>query len=422
MKKTLIVVPSKNRALLDQGVHLQSLKSVSLCIIDYFSQEECNSHELKSILTDNSYSIIVVAFFNLLDTEIAEVQMIKSLSIESKIIFYCPYLDLLKIGCKKSMNPALTSWYKAGRLLLVNILGQADMVIVESEEHRELVAKQKNNINTVTLAECNNGNAQIGIREKKKVSIIILTFNQLCDTKLCVETLERNTTNEYELIFVDNGSTDGTKKYLEKLKQSKKNVKVILNPSNLGFAKANNQGIAVSDGEYVLMLNNDVALTDKWLERLLVCAESDHAIGVVGPVTNNAVGEQVIDKNIVFNKNDINRYACIQLLKNAGFWFETHRIIGFCMLIKREVIENIGMLDERFGPGGYEDYDFCMRVKQAGYKIMIASDVFIYHIGGEGYKKNNLDYDKLRAQNVQIFIDKWCRKAIEFLDRLPDGL
>jgi GT2 family glycosyltransferase len=122
------------------------------------------------------------------------------------------------------------------------------------------------------------------------------------------------------------------------------------------------------------------------------------------------------------NFEDIKRFAWMQLLKNAGFWFDTHRIIGFCMLVKREVIDAIGVLDERFGPGGYEDYDYCLRVKQAGYKIMVASDVFIYHIGGQGYKKNNLDYDVLRSQNIQIFIDKWCKKALEILERLPDGL
>ena len=64
-----------------------------------------------------------------------------------------------------------------------------------------------------------------------------------------------------------------------------------------------------------------------------------------------------------------------------------------------------------------------MPADQAGrLKIMVASDVFVYHIGGQGYKKNNLDYDSLRAQNIQIFIDKWCRKAIEIPGKLPDGM
>ncbi len=221
---------------------------------------------------------------------------------------------------------------------------------------------------------------------------------------------------------MDNGSTDDTREYLEKLRETRKHVRTIFNSTNLGFSKANNQGISVAEGEYILLLNNDVVLTEGWLERLKACAESGPAVGVVGPCTNHAVGEQVLDIELKLDLEDINRFACMQLLKNAGYWFDTHRIIGFCMLIKREVIDSIGTLDERFGPGGYEDYDFCLRVKQAGYKIMVASDVFVYHIGGQGYKKNNLNYDVLRAQNIQIFIDKWCKKALEVLERLPNGL
>jgi len=403
-------------------MHSRALKLISPEEKDVFSQTETNSLELKKILTDKRYGVVIIAFLNFLDNEIPEVQMVKSLAIESRIILYRPDLGLLKMGQQANLNSELVHWYETGKSLQLNALSQVDMVVVGSEAEKTLLCEKKNDIHTVTVEQLSEGEVKIPKSEKKKVSIIILTFNQLCDTKRCVETLERNTKGDYELVFVDNGSVDDTKAYLEKLKAARKNVKTIYNPSNLGFAKANNQGMGIADGEYVVFLNNDVVLTEGWLERMISCAESDPAAGIVGPVTNHAVGEQVVDKSIEFNEQDINRFACMQLLKNAGYWFETHRIIGFCMLMKREVIENVGMLDERFGPGGYEDYDFCLRVKQAGYKILVASDVFIYHIGGEGYKKNNLDYDKLRAQNVQIFIEKWCRKALEFLDRLPDGM
>jgi GT2 family glycosyltransferase len=106
-------------------------------------------------------------------------------------------------------------------------------------------------------------------------------------------------------------------------------------------------------------------------------------------------------------------------MKNAGKWIEIHRIIGFCMLIKKKVIDQVGMFDERFGPGGYEDYDLCLRVKQAGYKIIIAHDVFVYHFGGKGYSDNNLDYEKLRENNLSIFIDKWCEKVLKIMDTNP---
>jgi GT2 family glycosyltransferase len=246
----------------------------------------------------------------------------------------------------------------------------------------------------------------------------MLTYNQIEDTRNCVESLIKNTMPDYELVFVDNGSTDETRQYLEQLKSSRKNIKLIFNDSNLGFAKANNQGMRIAEGDYILLLNNDVILTEGWLERLICCAENDPAVGVVGPCTNKAVGQQVVALNVEYEPRDIARAASLQLMKNAGNWSEVHRIIGFCMLIKRAVIEKAGMLDERFGPGGFEDYDFCLRVNQAGFKIMIANDVFIYHMGGRGYSGNNLDYDKLRQKNVQIFINKWCRKALEVLETL----
>jgi GT2 family glycosyltransferase len=227
---------------------------------------------------------------------------------------------------------------------------------------------------------------------------------------------------DFELIFVDNGSKDGTLKYLKNLQLTNNNLQIITNDTNLGFAKANNQGIKVSSGEYILLLNNDVILTPKWLEKMLRCIESDESIGVVGPLTNHAVGQQVV--NYPFSKKDvdINKFAVLMEMKYGGVYEQTHRIIGFCMLIKREVIEKVGLLDERFGPGGFEDYDYCLRVNQHGYKIMIAKDVFVYHLGGRGYSKNDLDYNSLRKQNFEIFVDKWCKKALEILEHMPSGI
>lgn len=254
-----------------------------------------------------------------------------------------------------------------------------------------------------------------------KVSIIMLTFNQLTDTKKTLESLFNTTKCDYELIFVDNGSKDGTIKFLEKLKEEKGNIKIIKNDINLGFAKANNQGIKIAKGEYVLLLNNDVILSRNWLEKLVICMESDKNIGVVGPLTNHAVGQQVINYTFSKKNNDVLKFAEIINMKYSGVYEHTHRIIGFCMLIKREVIDQVGLLDERFGPGGFEDYDYCLRVNQHGYKIMIAKDVFVYHFGGRGYSKNDLDYNNLRKQNFQIFVDKWVKKALEVLEFMPGG-
>ena len=131
------------------------------------------------------------------------------------------------------------------------------------------------------------------------VSIIILTHNQLEYTRLCIESIYKYTTESYQLILVDNGSTDGTVEYLKSVVSHKSSIdshKLICNQKNLGFARGCNQGIEEASGSYILLLNNDVVVTDGWLKRMLQCAESDSKIGIVGPMTNFISGPQQDNK------------------------------------------------------------------------------------------------------------------------------
>ncbi len=234
------------------------------------------------------------------------------------------------------------------------------------------------------------------------VSIVILTCNQLEYTKLCVDSLKRYTSHPYELIFVDNGSDDGTPEYLKTIA----GAKVIENAENLGFPKACNQGIEVATGDYILLLNNDVILTDQWLERLVACANSDAKIGIVGPMTNNISGQQR-DEHVQYSSiEEMHHYAQLFHEKNRGNWLDCPRIVGFCMLVKREVVEKIGTLDERFGKGNFEDDDYCLRAHQAGYRTVIAGDAFIHHFGSVTFKQTT-DYNALLKENEQKFLEKW---------------
>jgi O-antigen biosynthesis protein len=271
---------------------------------------------------------------------------------------------------------------------------------------------KKNDILVIARAAENNNGYTKKIAKKKLVSIIMLTFNQLKITRQCINSLFRYTKHPFELIIVDNGSTYGTVKYIKKIKSAK----IILNSKNLAFSKGNNQGIRIAKGDYILLLNNDVVVTDGWLPRMMECLESDKAIGLVGPQTNAACFSQRISNPDYKNLDELKYYAQAFRMKYSGNWLETHRIIGFCMLMRKEVIEKIGLLDERFGPGGFEDFDYCLRARQAGYKIMVAGDVYIHHIGGAS--SVNEDFSKFRDRNREIFIDKWCRKSLEFLENI----
>jgi GT2 family glycosyltransferase len=400
---------------------------VKKIISDYevFQIQNFNLNEFKKEVSQKKVSRAVFAYFQP-HKDLHFLRAFKSLSLEAEIIALFP--DLSSIAEYDNLNSIVTDDYfyatTYNKNIMTSAFATADGIIVENETDLALVKEHCANAFAVLAKDVEAGTNFIKPKKKYKVSVVMLTFNQLEDTKKCVESFMAHTQNvNYELIFVDNGSTkDNTKEYLEELAASHENIKTIFNPENMGFAIGNNQGIAVSEGEYVLLLNNDVLLTDNWLSRMLAVIESSNDVGIVGPVTNNASGKQVVAySGTEEDVEGINRFAEMTLLKNAGYWLDVERIIGFCVLIKREVLWKIGGLDEVFGPGGYEDYDYCMRVKQAGYKVVIASDVFIYHIGGKGYSSNKLNYTDLRKQNIEIFIEKWVRKTIEIMEKIPNG-
>ncbi len=239
------------------------------------------------------------------------------------------------------------------------------------------------------------------------VSIVILTFNQLTYTKECVESIRKQTTEQHEIIFIDNGSTDGTVKWLRQLVKENPDYKLIENDKNLGFAKGCNQGILASTGEYILLLNNDVVITDGWLSGMLDCINSSRDIGIVGPMTNNISGLQkvpVVDYTSIKSLDD---YAKSFREKNRYRRVSSGRIVGFCMLFRRELAEKIGLLDESFGTGNFEDDDYCLRASLAGYRNLIAGDVFIHHYGSRSFIGNRIDYSSSMSGNKKIFTEKW---------------
>lgn len=424
MSNNLLIIPERFKSNIDKK-HSKCFDKI-LDKHDVFYFDNVAFDALKTQLTANSYEIIVCAYAGLTE-DYRLLRIIKSLTPTSKLVSFMPEISNIKEYLKQNgsiYDEVSKLLEKAGGMEISNCR-LADAIVFENAEDAGVIEKEVLDI-PIQTAE---GVAAKGIifkdNPKYLVSIVILTYNQLDDTKICVESLMKHTADvNYELIFVDNGSTkDDTKTYLEDLKSKYSNVKVILNETNLGFACANNQGIEISEGEYVLLLNNDVILTDGWLSRMLLIAESDKKIGIVGPCTNHASGRQVVVFDGSADDDEaIQKFSKEILQKNAGFWFSVNRIIGFCVLIKREVLFNVGVLDEMFGPGGYEDFDYCMRVKQAGYKIVIAGDTFIYHVGGKGYSANNMNYNVLRTKNIELLIDKWTKNVLEIMEKLPDGM
>ncbi|UVI28617.1 glycosyltransferase family 2 protein [Paenibacillus spongiae] len=233
----------------------------------------------------------------------------------------------------------------------------------------------------------------------KKTSIIIPTCNGRELLKDCVYSIKRHTDQPYEIIVVDNGSTDGTADICRQ-----EGITFISLASNIGFPAACNMGLKIASGDNLLLLNNDVIVSRNWLSNMLNCLHSRPDIGIVGPFTNYASGRQQIDMpytNLEEMSSRLND-------PNAEKWIRVDRIVGLCFLFTRELMEHIGMLDERFSPGHFEDDDYCYRARNVGYQLRIAGDVFIFHHGSASFgRQDESKVKQLIETNRQKFMDKW---------------
>jgi len=234
-------------------------------------------------------------------------------------------------------------------------------------------------------------------------TIVIPTYNQLEYTRRCLESVRRLTGEPYELIVVDNGSTDGTVDYLRAMD----GVRLIVNDGNRGFPAAVNQGIAASRGSQVLLLNNDTVVTTGWLRRLLDALHSDSRIGLAGPCSNSVSGLQQVEVRYD-NLSELNGFAWDWGRDHHGIRIDVPRLVGFCLLIRREVIDAVGLFDEQFGIGCFEDDDYTLRAIQAGYRAVIAGDAFIHHYGGRTFVGSGIDAGALMQENQRRFLAKWA--------------
>ncbi|MBI4351915.1 MAG: glycosyltransferase family 2 protein [Elusimicrobia bacterium] len=256
-------------------------------------------------------------------------------------------------------------------------------------------------------------------KNKKTISVVIPVYNALPDLKVCLASLLRTAGGLYQLVLVDNGSGPETRRFLSGLKGAVR----IRNRTNLGFSNAVNAGLRAASGDYIAVVNSDVAFYQGGLQGLAACLDADPSAGACGPLTNRTVGVQrvTLDPKLERNRKSLGTFAQALALKFGGEYFEVHRLVGFCFMLRRSAFESVGLLDERFGTGCFEDFDYCLRLRQAGWKLKAAKDVFVWHrqhasFGGHDH------FHTWAARNREVFVDKWCRKALEFLDELNPHL
>lgn len=242
-------------------------------------------------------------------------------------------------------------------------------------------------------------------------SIVILTRNQRAFTQACVDSIVAHTSEPFELVFVDNGSTDGTQQYLRSID----GAVVIENVQNLGFGGGCNQGIAAATGDRLLLLNNDVVVTPGWLAALHAALDSSPGVGIAGPRSNRAAGLQQVDEPgyDVDTLVGVEEWAAQWAADHAGQLTEVPRVIGFCMLLERAVVDRIGGFDLRYGIGNFEDDDLCLRACVGGFRSVVAHGSWVHHAGGRTFAGEGVDYRATLRANLARFRAAWQLGADE---------
>ncbi len=196
-------------------------------------------------------------------------------------------------------------------------------------------------------------------------TIIIPTINKKADRlKNCLAGIEACTVQPYEVLVIED-------------------------KERRGFAWAVNQELVRAKGSFVCLLNDDTEVAPGWLSRMLAVFEHFPEVGLVGPVSDNVSGPQ-------------------QREPLAGpISQEVGRLVGFCLLIRREVIDKIGGIDEAYTLGWYSDDDYCLRAQAAGFKLRIALDSFVHHDFAASYKEAGVKLEEANRQGWEVFSRKW---------------
>ena len=219
----------------------------------------------------------------------------------------------------------------------------------------------------------------------------------------CIQAIRENT-QDCEIIIVDNGSEPPFKPPFTGFID----CKIIRNDKNEGFPYAVNQGIADAKGDVIVLLNNDVVVTPGWAEELLKYLDE---FSIVGPTTNYVAGKQMVQVDTYINKEELNEIAVSLNEENKGEIEEVNWVIGFCMVIKKEVFQTIGLFDTALWPCCGEEIDFCFRAREKDFKIGIAYDVYVHHEGSqtldEMENEGLLNYQELCNRNDKYLAEKW---------------
>ncbi|MDR7435657.1 MAG: glycosyltransferase [Armatimonadota bacterium] len=288
--------------------------------------------------------------------------------------------------CAELLIPLFASRYGQGNVPPLDELLNAGWI--EVEENQKQVFRDRSKVLPIT-------------------SIVIPVRRGLEFLRACIRSVLANTPDPFELIIVDDASDDLIRMYLETLASTSERVRVIRSDVHLGFPGACNLGIEASRGEAILFLNNDTVVTEGWLWRLHRCLASEPDVGIAGAVSNYAPGPQFVENCTYRTIEELTEFARKRAAEYCGMYMDVQWVTGMCMLVRREVVDRIGGFDPAFSPGNFEDDDFCLRARLAGFRVKVALDTFIHHEGSRTFKEEEIDYKSLIGRNFHLFLHKW---------------
>ena len=245
--------------------------------------------------------------------------------------------------------------------------------------------------------------------QAQPIDVIVPVYNAAGDLARCVDSVLEHTTGDWRLLLIDDASPDlAIRTYFSGLRARRlPQVELSANPTNLGFTQTANRGIAgARAGADVVLLNSDTVVTRGWLDKLSRCAASDPSIGTITPFSNNAeicsLPRFCVNNTWPPGKDPESLVAALESAA-VPTYPDLPTGVGFCLYIRRALIDAIGTFDPAFGLGYGEENDFCLRAAAAGYRNVLCEDAFVLHLGGSSFGEKRA---QLAERNMALLLER----------------
>jgi len=256
------------------------------------------------------------------------------------------------------------------------------------------------------------------------IDVIIPVYKGLLQTRRCIDSVLRSAqATPFEVVAIDDASPDPEiSRHLREMAEQGR-ITLLRNERNLGFVHSVNRGMALHAERDVVLLNSDTEVANDWLDRLRRCACGQPDVGTVTPFSNSATICSYPFEGWTKGVPGTLGLAALDRLfgtVNAGRTVELPTAVGFCMYIRRACLDRVGLFDaDRFGRGYGEENDFCMRAAGAGWRNVLAGDVFVYHEGAVSFSEERPVLTENAGKALADLHPDYVRKVHEFVMRDP---